>query len=364
VRIAFICSNGIWNPTSMKIGIGGSEEAVMHMGAALAHRGHTVSVHMRNASTRYFGAVEYSGLSRLAGQDLDVVVVWRRPGLLEQLDKLGANAGRRYLWLHDVVAEETLLGWLGRYDKYIVLSAHHESWFPHVGPEHFFRTSNGIDPSEFAPPDPPRQPLQVVYGSDYGRGLRVLLESWPLVCKAVPGAKLNIFYGWQGMERRDPERAAQLKREFGPMMAHDGIRHLGRLSHDEVALQYRRAGVWAYPCCSSRELSCISSMKAQAGGAVPAVIPAGGLRETVRYGFCTRLNLDELDGSGLSRQEIVREWREGLIDLLRFPDKQEVVRAEMVPTCRLQYAWSRVAERWESEFCDNLPIVSSRPLTN
>jgi hypothetical protein len=82
----------------------------MHMRAALAHRGHKVSVHMRNASTQYIGAVEYSELSRLTGQDLDVVVVWRSAGLLGQVDNLRANAGRRYLWLHDVVEEETLRG--------------------------------------------------------------------------------------------------------------------------------------------------------------------------------------------------------------------------------------------------------------
>jgi glycosyltransferase involved in cell wall biosynthesis len=213
-------------------------------------------------------------------------------------------------------------------------------------------TSNGIDPAEFGPPDPPRNPLQVVYGSDYVRGLRALLESWPTIRRAVPGARLNIFYGWESLEHHNPERATALKREFAPLMTAAGVTHLGRLSHSTVTAQYRQAGIWAYPC-SFREVSCISAMKAQAGGAVPVVVPNGALRETVRWGFRTSQNFDEVSDPAAGRA-IVREWREGLINLLRSPERQDRTRLEMVPWSKDAFAWSKVADRWEGEFSSAL----------
>ena len=120
-----------------------------------------------------------------------------------------------------------------------------------------------------------------------------------------------------------------------------------------MAEQYRRAGVWAYPC-SWRETSCISAMKAQAGGAVPAVIPNGALRETVRFGFRTPYTYDDL-APGTSGQELIAQWREGVVDLVRHPARQRRIRDEMMAVSRDAFAWERVASAWDREFA-SLPV--------
>jgi glycosyltransferase involved in cell wall biosynthesis len=112
-----------------------------------------------------------------------------------------------------------------------------------------------------------------------------------------------------------------------------------------VADQYQRAGIWAYPC-SVQETSCISAMKAQAGGAVPAVIPTGALRETVQFGFRTRYGYDDVADD----RDLAGEWLDGLIALLRNPAEQARIRAEMIPASRTRFAWSTVADQWEREF--------------
>ena len=88
-------------------------------------------------------------------------------------------------------------------------------------------------------------------------------------------------------------------------------------------------------------------MKAQAGGAVPVVIPTGALRETVRFGFRTRLGYHE---TGRNDNELVQEWLSGLIKLLRSPDEQARIRMEMMPASKARYAWSAVADQWDREF--------------
>jgi glycosyltransferase involved in cell wall biosynthesis len=347
VRIAFIChpTGEHWSPASVASGIGGSEEAVIQLAPRLASRGHEVSVHMRMAPTGDFGGVRYTDMWSLAGEEADVAVVWRRPGLTDRMEQLSFRPRRTYLWLHDNIGEDTVARYEHRFHKVMVLSAVHRGRYPSLADDRFLVTSNGIDPADCERIDVRRDPYQLVYGSDYGRGLRGLLQAWPAVRRAEPRARLNVFYGWQGVQRRSPQRARRLQREFAPLLSQAGVTHLGRIGHRAVADQYARASVWAYPC-SFAESRSISAMKAQSAGAVPAVIPTGALKETVRFGFRTTRCYDD----GIPERELLRDWRDGLIDLLLSPERRSAIREEMIPVSRRQFDWWRVAEEWDAEF--------------
>lgn len=345
MRIAFIChpnSGRAWSPTDAERGIGGSEEAVIHLSAALARRGHWVSVHMRAGRHAFVRGVHWGNWDTLPHDHVDVAVVWRRPSLVRHVDDWIEHIGARYLWLHDNNRPAAVYDQMHHYDKVIVLSASHRRRFPEIPDEQAWISSNGIDPAQFDAPHPWRDPALVVYGSDYQRGLRDLLTSWPIIRAAVPRARLHVFYGWQGVEQRNPARAEQLKATFAPLLGQPGVTHLGRVGHAAVADEYRRAGVWAYPCSFS-ETNCITAMKAQAGGAVPAIIPTGALRETVRFGFRT-------DSDQPQSADVLAQWLAGLIDLLRSPERQRLVRREMMPWARRTFAWDGVAAQWEHGF--------------
>ena len=160
----------------------------------------------------------------------------------------------------------------------------------------------------------------------------------------------DALHGQAPASPRHPcQREAPRLRAFchGGQVAIPGVTHLGRLSHAAVADQFRRARIWAYPC-SFRETSCITAMKARAGGAIPAVIPNGALRETVRFGFRTGRDFDNPGGAG--RDGLVDEWRHGLIELLASPDRQQSIRRVMVPASREAFDWSHVAAAWHREF--------------
>ncbi|HET9899392.1 MAG TPA: hypothetical protein VFQ44_31075 [Streptosporangiaceae bacterium] len=349
MRIVFVCAPtmGPWTPRSADHGIGGSEEAVINMAAKLAGLGHAVGVYMVHGANQWFGDVFYGTLDSLPASDLDVAVIWRRPSRIGMLDRRGIRPGRAYLWLHDNLPARMVTEWRHRFRKVMVLSRYHRTCYPALPDEAVFVTTNGIDLAHFQSPDPLRDPFQVVYGSDYPRGLRYLLTSWPAIRKAVPTAKLNVFYGWQGIEKFNPQRARILHDELDPLLRQHGVAHLGRLSHAAVADQFRRAGVWAYPCALP-ETSCITAMKAQAGGAIPAVIPNGALRETVRFGFRTQRDFDNPDSSSHNGQ--LGEWRQGLIELLRSPQRQLSIRRAMVPASMQAFDWSHVAADWERDF--------------
>jgi glycosyltransferase involved in cell wall biosynthesis len=352
VRIAFFCypAEQGWLPDAVERGVGGSEEAVIHVAAGLAARGHEVFVANcgARANVTINGVVWTSFATLDRKTPFDIAIVWRRPGLVRWIPR-ELSVGRVYLWMHDAIETEIVMRHEASYHKLFVLSRFHRCLYPALSSDRFLVTSNGIEPLDFAGSSL-RDPHLMVYGSAYERGLRMLLESWRTIRKAVPDARLNIFYGWQSLQRFRPEHCAKLRPYFERLMRQPGITHLGRIGHADVARQYRQGGVWAYPC-SFPETSCISAMKAQAGGAVPVVIPTGALRETVQFGYKTMRSYTDYRGMPVSRR-VLDEWREALIALLRAPEHQERIRREMRPASLRRFSWSRVVSQWLDEFGD------------
>ena len=359
MRIAFLCQRSdeeVWTAESVKTGIGGSEEAVIHMAELLGQRGHHVSVHLPDAQGRTFGSVIYDDYNSLRGRVVDVAVMWRYPELAEIQAEFAFRARRSYLWLHDLLPESKVLHYERSYRKVIVLSNYHRERFRRLPNDRILLSANGIDAAHFDGNDGPRDPYLLVYGSDYGRGLAILLACWPWIKEHVPQCQLNVFYRWQGIAARAPDRVKVLHRELD--LRQPGISHLGRISHHAVAAQYLRAGIWAYPCWFP-ETSCISAMKAQAGGAVPVVIPTGALRENVHFGFRTHRGFDEVETTGAPA--LVSEWLNGLLQLLGSPAEQSRIREAMIPASKARFAWSSVVDQWEREFTnsDDGPALDS-----
>jgi hypothetical protein len=92
-------------------------------------------------------------------------------------------------------------------------------------------------------------------------------------------------------------------------------------------------------------------MKAQAGGAVPVVIPTGALRENVHFGFRTHRGFDEVETTGAPA--LVSEWLNGLLQLLGSPAEQSRIREAMIPASKARFAWSSVVDQWEREFTNS-----------
>lgn len=192
-----------------------------------------------------------------------------------------------------------------------------------------------------------RDPHLMVYGSSYDRGLEHLLKMWPDIRKAVPDARLRIFYGWTLFDigySDNPERMAW-KEKMNELMKQDGIQHLGRIGHEAVKKEFERAGVWAYPTHFG-EISCITGMKAQAYGAIPCVIDYAAIKETVQFGVKVKGDIYD--------QETKDLYKNSLIALLNDDKYQEEVRKKMMPAAQARFKWQNVAIQWNTEFTRDL----------
>ena len=187
-----------------------------------------------------------------------------------------------------------------------------------------------------------RNPKRCIYTSSYDRGLQHLLEMWPGVKKAVPEAKLHIFYGWQLFDQfyKDNPSSMSWKKKMEEMMQYDGITHHGRVPQPELVAEYEKSGIWAYPTHFG-EINCISAIKAQAYGCEPVVVNYAALKETVQFG--RKVEGDIYD------QETKDEFKKQLIDALNNPMPEDK-RQEMMAWAKEKYAWSKIASQWDKEF--------------
>jgi len=284
-EIAFYCgfTEREWDADTVKEGIGGSEEAVIHLSQQFSDAGYDVTVYNNCGHTeKKFGKVTYKPFYTFNYRDKhDTVIVWRTAKLLDY----DINASKVFVDLHDVMPQgEFNEKRLAKIDKIFVKSQFHRELLPNVPDEKFVIIPNGIVFSDFKK-KLERDPMLIVNTSSPDRSMSALIEVFRRVKEQVPGAKCEWAYGWNNFNdaySNDPVkiewRDAMIKG-----MEEVGIVNRGRVSHSDVRDMYLKARVFLYPT-EFAEIDCISARKAQAGGALPITTDFGALKTTVKHG--------------------------------------------------------------------------------
>jgi glycosyltransferase involved in cell wall biosynthesis/tetratricopeptide (TPR) repeat protein len=343
-----------WGPWSLKEGIGGSEEAVIRLSAKLAKLGYKVVVFAKpgpNSGLDDNGVLWLNYWQCNIKDEFDIFVAWRAPYIFEQ----DIKARKKYLWLHDVMEPgEFTEKRLNNLNKVIVLSKYHRQLFPMIPEDKILMSGNGIDPEEFAAYDGKleRDPHKILYASSHVRGLAYLFEVWEDVKKAVPNAKLDIYYGresYDAVHKGNPERMKWMDDMQARAKELDGVTDHGKVSQDTIIQEGFKSGVWAYPC-PFPEIYCITAIKSQASGAVPVSSNFAALDETVQFGVKLPMK-EQKEGANLGKgdPEFLKEFKEALIDMLKHPEKQEKIRPAMQKWARTQ-SWQAIANQWHQDF--------------
>lgn len=343
---------GEWGPWSLNEGIGGSEEAVIRLSKKLTDLGWAVTVYCTPGhKAGIYDKVEYRNYWEASLADtFDVFISWRSPWFFDAK----INARKKYLWLHDVMdKEEFTKERIDNIDKVIVLSEYHRSIYPMIPDEKIFLSGNGIDPEDFEACDGnfKRDPHRVIYMSSHVRGLQLIYEIWNDVRKAVPKAKLDIYYGWESyvnVNRDNPERMAWMNMMQEKVKILDGVTDHGKVSQSQIVEEIFKSGVWAYPC-PFPEIYCITAIKAQAGGAIPVSSDFAALKETVKFGEIIPMKaMNENTPVGKWDKKDLKAFKDALIKTLKNPS-DENYRKSMMNWARTQ-SWHNVAKNWEREF--------------
>jgi glycosyltransferase involved in cell wall biosynthesis len=334
-----------WNPdTASKSGIGGSETAAMEMARRLVERGSSVRVYGDcELIEGKFDGVEYVHHRKFRDVECDVLITSRRPHVVD--DEFRARARAVLCWVHDVHLGSALTHARSlRIDRFLTLSQWHRNFFlknhKFVHPDQVLVTRNGIDLRRFAGKDVLRNPHRAVYSSSPDRGLDVALRAWPSVRARVPDAELHVYYGFQTWESSttDPGQLDLIRylKDLIKKNEGHGVVYHGRIAQDELALEFLRSGVWAYPTWFS-ETSCITAMEAQAAGLRMVTSPIAALKETVG----DRGTM--IQGDWLS-PDYMGKWVDSVVDAMSRPDDGD--RRSLSKYAVANFGWDSLADDW------------------
>jgi len=358
MKVALFCGGNFmpWGPGSLDSGIGGSEEAAIHVTRELAPLGCDVTVYgdPPPESLGVHHGVRWRPWTEFDQEPPgDVFIAWRHG---EHVARAGGFR-QVYHWTHNRQDAEYPRDLAARVDRILVVSRDHarDAGFSGIDPRRIHVTSNGLDP-EFLREPGRNEPDRAIYASCPARGLQQVLRMWPSIRRAVPTAKLDIYHGftpvYDGMAqvypglnqiRNDVLRLIDEAEQRG-----DGVRFHGMVGHKRLAEGFSAAGVWVYPT-DTAETSCITAMKALAMGCLPVTSGYAALAETL--GGRDFGPVHPTKPIGASRWRLWM-FRRRVIWAMTKGGGPELMakRLEFAAWARQQYSWKAVARDWMALF--------------
>jgi glycosyltransferase involved in cell wall biosynthesis len=327
-----------WDPDSVQSGITGSEEAVIYISQELAELGYQVIVFGNPPENSPYSAPSanprYVDIFLNDYQHLDIAISWRMPAIAQALKNL---AKKVYLWPHDICAEKLTPQQIEGFDDVLWLSKWQRSnWISiNAGFSKFKNVfGNGVLPEQFSNVEERKNPFSCIYGSNYARGLELLIDMWPKVKTRFPKATLDIYYGWECYNLLSANQKDLLRSNI-KRLSSQGVSEKGRVGHEELNRAYANASFWTYPCTQA-ETFCITALRAQFAGAIPVILESSALAETVRHGYkCFHPN----------------HYLHTLLRAMREAEKIDLnERSKMREFISQEYTWKIIARKWRSLF--------------
>lgn len=312
-----------WNAETLKAGSGGAEWCVHEIARRFAADGFRTAIFGTPGEER---GVDTEGVEWWSTDDFDVneefthVVSVRAPEVFDTPMKAKKS---KTLWLHDVnmggldVAQSP---WGNRFDKpdnVVCLTNWHarrEQRIYGVKPEKITVIGNGINLEDYPETSTwQRRENAFIYASSPDRGIDTLLQMWPQIKAALPNATLDVYYGWNMLDRivslsGGNHPLAQYKERV--VAIYDSVKHLDVDWHNRVSRKFLQEvettkHMWLYPT-HFLETYCITALEMMMNGVLPVVNPIGALAETAPWGFHVKGHPNHPDYQKRYVEELVR----------------------------------------------------------
>lgn len=312
-------------PTATKTGVAGSEETLINYCKYLTE--YNVVPHIY---TQYYGSPlkwdhGYWKKKELFFQENhDCILSWSDD--IEILKELRRHVGDNTIIITRFVNQKDEKDFRTMYnlvDYILTQSEWLSKRYRFLSPSKFVYVTNGLKDEpiyqrEFGNED-------IIYASDYERGLIHLLDFWPQIQNIYPNYKLHVCYGWEIFDRKYSKNgnnaiASSFKMKVEKLMQQRNITHYGRLGHDQLFDLLHRCDYWLYPCNFPENCSTLS-LKMQAYGVYPIIISSGGLDETVNFGSKTNAVLwsSNRQPNAVEYNKALLEWQRDVLATFAHP---------------------------------------------
>lgn len=344
-----------WDYNSLDKRIGGSETNIIELSWRFAQRGYDVVVYapIHPDCPSSWRNTTWLPLDACDSSEEALWIIARTTGPLESQE----FHGRVWVQLQDIdVAEDKKTAWsekrLNKIEKVMALSQAHARYLlrnhPQIG-DRICVSSNGVRVDLFKELDKEnieRNPYKLIYASSPDRGLvQAVLPLWHKIMELVPEAELHVYYGFDNIDKiiagnsDNSKYYKKLKEETMRLLNQPNVYYHGRIGQKELYREWLSSSVWPY-YSDFQETSCICSLEAQAGGAIPVTKPLWAVGENVRHGFFVN---GSCYSDSLTRASLVAHTVQVLLD----QDLQTNIRKNMMIDARTRYDWERVVDGLE-----------------
>lgn len=367
MRIVF-ADLGPWDydvATPLERPLGGSQSALCYLGAALAQRGHQVTLLSGTKQPRTVRGVACHSCQNvppaLLRHECDVLVVLNGPAEKAPPLRQYLNPSCPLILWTQHAADQPAMAALRQeavqreWDRIVCVSDWQRSTMIeqyHIDSARVVVLRNAMAPafeSLFRNEDElvrdKTSRLVLAYTSTPYRGLAVLLRLFPEVRRSFPGLELHVYSSLQVYQQE--EREDKFRGLYEECRRTLGVTYFGSIAQPQLAAALKKASVLAYPNTFA-ETSCIAVMEALAAGLFVVTSDFGALPETT-MGFAALVpSIDRAGSEGAFAQ---RFW-DRLRDVLQVRARDPIAFARkcwsQVMAINEQSTWQVRAQEWEA----------------
>jgi glycosyltransferase involved in cell wall biosynthesis len=339
---------------SVEKGIGGSETSHVEMAWRLARRGHEVISYgpvPKDVPTPWRG-VEWRPLRAARFSEPGLWVLYRCPAILDKFGPKRADQPRWLMCQDEDYRDQWTPGRAMKLDRVLALCETHAQTMVARHPELdglTVVTGNGLKMELVREVEaeglPTRNPNRLMWAPSPDRGLVYLLRTFRRAREFNPDLELHGFYGLDNIEklikyRPEFSHYRTFREDLIRELDQPGVTWHGRVDQPTLYREWLKTALWPYQT-NFTETSCITSMEAQALGAVPIYNPIWALKHNVVAGLMIR---GDAYGDALVRAR----YAAAIAKLSRDPALQDAIRAPMMLEARQRFNWERVVDQWEA----------------
>lgn len=313
-----------------RIGVGGSEYALLTLAEAWHHAGHDVTLYNNPISRGSSPFKQYPIDTFLPKENRDILIIFRSPN-----KRIKDAVGLKIWWSCDQYTIGDFSKFSQEVDKIVTISPHHAKHFADI---YGISNTTVIDlPVRIWEYTEPVEKIQnrLIYCSVPDRGLSILAKAYPEIKAQVPDLTLTITADYRLWGTGFAGNEDYVRRFMGM----DGVRFLGAIPRAELVKEQKMAQIQAYPCIYE-ELFCYAVAECQVAGALPIVSDAGAI-ETTNMGIHI---------TGDPRSDIWRKvFVESIVQTLRDPSLGHK-QMEVMTKARDRFSLEKILGEWDKLF--------------
>lgn len=314
-----------------RIGIGGSELALLTMCRAWQYYGNDVTLY-NNPNNPLASTFKQKSIDDFSPNDeRDILIIFRSPN-----PKSLSAKGKKVWFSCDQQTTGDFKALANEVSKIVTISPRHNKYFKEMyGITNSISIDLPVRTWEYSG-DVPKITHRCIFTSMPDRGLDELHGIWPLIVREVPDASLvitsdwRLWADWQSIDAILPRKLSWAK--------HPNVEYKAAINRSELIQIQQSADLHIYPCVYD-ELFCIAVAESQVAGAYPITSDVGALGTT---------NMGRLIHGNPHDPAWVEIFVKNVVEFLtdpKLPQKQEWISQ----VARKRFSVEKILEKWDKE---------------